>query len=139
MLNNRRETQARSAQVAQSDPSRMRRSSRLTLEIPVEVICKGPQNTLLTEETKTFVVSAHGCALSLATGVAPGEKIVVIHKLSREEMVCRVVMCRQGKTGRWDTGVEFQSPSPKFWHVAFPPDDWDPSLRDHNVTARVDE
>ena len=108
----------------------MRRSSRLTIDIPVEVICKGSQNTMHTEETRTFVVSAHGCALSLKTGAMPGEKIVLIHKMSREEMICRVVMCRQSKSGTWDTGVEFQSPSPNFWHIAFPPDDWDPTFRD---------
>lgn len=115
----------------------MRRSSRLTIEIPVEVICKGPQNTVHTEETRTFVVSAHGCALSLKTGALPGEKIVLIHKMSREEIVCRVVMCRQGKSGGWDTGVEFQSSSPNFWHIAFPPDDWDPAFRDQNPAPRV--
>jgi hypothetical protein len=124
---------ARTTPPAQADPKAMRRSSRLTIEIPVEVICKGPQNTLHTEETRTSVVSAHGCALSLKTGALPGENLVLIHKLSREEVVCRVVMCRQSKSGTWDTGVEFQSPSPHFWHIAFPPDDWDPALRDQNA------
>jgi hypothetical protein len=115
----------------------MRRSSRLTLDIPVEVICKGPQNSVHTEETRTIVVSAHGCALSLKTGVLPGETIVLIHKLSREEITCRVVMCRQAKNSGWDTGVEFRSPNRNFWHIAFPPDDWDPSLREHKAPAPV--
>ena len=115
----------------------MRRSSRLTIDIPVEVICKGAQNKLHTEETRTFVVSAHGCALSLKTSVAPGEKVVLIHKLSREEITCRVVMCRQSKSAGWDTGLEFQQAAPNFWHIAFPPDDWDPGLRDNNVPARA--
>jgi len=83
------------------------------------------------EDTRTIVVSAHGCGMPLKTGVLPGESIVVIHKQSREEVVCRVVMCRQiGKGGDWTTGVEFQTPTPRFWHIAFPPDDWDPTLRD---------
>jgi hypothetical protein len=128
---------AKSPAAAPADPRALRRSSRLTIEIPVEVICKGPQNSVRTEETRTFVVSAHGCAFSLKTGAMPGERVVLIHKMSREEVTCRVVMCRQGKNGGWDTGVEFQSPSPRFWHIAFPPDDWDPSLRDHNPAAQV--
>ena len=135
MLNTRPPAPKPSKPAAQSDPKAMRRSSRLTIEIPVEVICKGAQNSVHTEETKTFVVSAHGCALSLKTSVAPGEKLVLIHKMSREEMNCRVVMCRQSKSGTWDTGVEFQDPSANFWHIAFPPDDWDPALRDHNVVV----
>jgi hypothetical protein len=79
------------------------------------------------EETYTVIVSAHGCALTLKQGVLPGEKVVVIHKMSREEMICRVVGCRQGKGGLWELGLEFQRPSPMFWHIAFPPDDWDAS------------
>jgi hypothetical protein len=114
----------------------MRRSSRLTLDVPVEVIYKGPQNKLQTEETRTFVVNAHGCGLSLKMGLLPGDRLVLIHKMSREEMTCRVVTCRQGKDSSWNAGLEFQSPSPQFWHIAFPPDDWDPSLRDHNAPAK---
>ena len=115
---------------AQVDPKTMRRSSRLTIDIPVEVMCKSAQNKLHTEETRTMVVSAHGCALSLKTGVLPGDKVVLIHKISRQEIACRVVMCRSSKNNGWDTGVEFVEPAPNFWHIAFPPDDWDPSFRD---------
>jgi hypothetical protein len=115
---------------AQADPKAMRRSSRLTIDIPVEVMCKSAQKKLHTEETRTMVVSAHGCALSLKTGVLPGDKVVLIHKISRQEITCRVVMCRSSKTNGWDTGLEFAEPAPNFWHIAFPPDDWDPSFRD---------
>lgn len=115
---------------AHPDPKAMRRSSRLTIDIPVEVICKGAQNKMHTEETRTIVVSAHGCALSLKTGVLPGDRVVLIHKMSRQEITCRVVMCRSSKNNGWDTGLEFAEPAPNFWHIAFPPDDWDPSFRD---------
>ena len=138
MLDNRRPTQpGPSPPPAASDPRLKRRSSRLTIDIPIEVIRKGPQNKVSIEETRTFVVSAHGCALTLKSGVTPGDTIVVIHKMSREEINCRVVMCRQGKEGGWDTGVEFQTPSRNFWHIAFPPDDWDPSHRDENVPVKT--
>jgi hypothetical protein len=139
MIDNRRVPQSKSVPPADGDPRLKRRSSRLTIDIPVEVICKGPQNKVRIEESRTFVVSAHGCALTLKTGVIPGDTIVVIHKISREEINCKVIMCRQGKEGGWDTGVEFQSPSPNFWHIAFPPDDWDPSHRDENVTVKVNK
>ena len=83
-------------------------------------------------------MSAHGCGITLKTGLLPGDTIVVIHKLSREEVICRVVMSRQlGKGGDWATGVEFQAPSPRFWHIAFPPDDWDPVQRKQHVVPQV--
>jgi hypothetical protein len=135
MLSNRPETPAGAGSTAQGDPKRVRRSSRVTIEIPVEIICKGPHNSVHTEETRTLVVSAHGCGLLLNTPTVPGDKLVLIHKRSREEMVCRIVMCDKWKTGGWHTGVEFQSPSPKFWHIAFPPD-WEPSIRKHPVAAK---
>jgi hypothetical protein len=134
MLNTTRPAPPRPASPAQTDPKAMRRSSRLTIDIPVEVICKGPQNKMHTEETRTLVVSAHGCALCLKTSVVPNDKVVLIHKMSREEITCRVVMARQSKSAGWDIGVEFQEAAPNFWHIAFPPDDWDPSLRENNVT-----
>lgn len=111
----------------------MRRSSRLTIEIPVEVVCKGSQDNVYTQETRTSAISAHGCALSLKTGLQTGETIVLIHKLSREEISSRVVWCRQAQGGTWDMGVEFQTPSSNFWHIAFPPDDWDPAIRDQDM------
>jgi hypothetical protein len=137
MLSGKRETPARPTAAVTTDPRSMRRSSRLTIDIPIEIICKGPQNSVHTEETRTVVVSAHGCAFPLKAGATPGEKVVLIHKLSREEVLCRVVMSRQGKSGAWDTGVEFQSPSPKFWHIAFPPDDWEPSFREQYPPPRA--
>jgi hypothetical protein len=136
MLNSRRETQSISTPRAQGDLTR--RSSRLTIEIPIEVIGKGPQNTVRIEETRTTVVSAHGCAMTLQAAALPGDTVVVIHKMSREEITCRVVMCRQqGKGSRWDTGVEFQQPAPRFWHIAFPPDDWDLENRRQNAVIQV--
>jgi hypothetical protein len=135
MLKTQRQTPPGAASTVPNDPKAMRRSSRLTIEIPVEVICKGPQNKVHSEETRTFVVSAHGCGLSLQTSVLPGDRVVLIHKMSREEIPCRVVMCRQSKTSGWDTGLEFQNTAPNFWHIAFPPDDWDPALRDQSVPS----
>jgi hypothetical protein len=31
-----------------------------------------------------------------------------------------------GNTGLPEVGVEFLTPSRKFWHIAFPPGDWSP-------------
>lgn len=138
MLDSRREPPSSSTPPAHGDFKPRRRSSRLTIDFPVEVICKGPQNTVHIEEARTFAVSAHGCAMTLKTGVLPGEIIVVIHKMSREEVTCRVVMCRQqSKGGGWETGVEFMAPSPRFWHIAFPPDDWDLLNRKQDAAVEV--
>jgi hypothetical protein len=90
------------------------------------------------EDARTFIVSAHGCGMTLKASILPGEAIVLIHKQSREEVICRVVMCRQQeKDGLWDTGVEFQTPAPRFWHIAFPPDDWDPADRKQRAIPGV--
>jgi len=133
--NSTREAQSSTTSAA-GDPRLKRRSSRLTIQIPVEVISKGPQNNVRSDETKTLVVSAHGCAITLNDPVLAGEKLVVIHKMSREEMICRVVVCRQGKGGLWEIGLEFQRPSPMFWHIAFPPDDWDGAELDSPAPAK---
>ena len=116
MLRDRRGSQASWAS--------QRRSSRLTLDIPVEVYGQGSDKQIFREETRTRVVSAHGALIALRTAVALGQTIVVVCKRTGQEMRCQVVNREVTKT-EVHIGLAFLTPSPKFWDVAFPPEDWD--------------
>jgi hypothetical protein len=35
----------------------------------------------------------------------------------------------QGERGKQEVGLEFAEASPRFWKIAFPPDDWNPADR----------
>ncbi|MBZ5502544.1 MAG: PilZ domain-containing protein [Acidobacteriia bacterium] len=112
-----------------SDRSKeQRRSMRVRIAMPVIVRGKiGPQP--FEEQTQTVVVSAHGCTVRLATEIAHGQKVSVVNPKTAEELPCTVISLGQRDGKKREVGVEFTEPSPLFWRIVFPPDDWDPSER----------
>jgi len=106
-----------------------RRSSRVTLDIPVEVYGQDPDGRIFHEKTRTMVVSAHGALFPMATAVAPEQMIVLVCTATRQEMYCRVTFYQDTAKGGAQVGVEFVTPSPRFWGVVFPPEDWNPAER----------
>ena len=98
-----------------------RRSSRLTLAVPVVVWGMQGDASTFFEETKTVSVASHGALVTLSSQVRPNQKIVVYNKQTQEEMGCRVVHVRNGGNGTSEVGIFFENPTPNFWHVSFPP------------------
>lgn len=125
--------------ISDSNPAKMsnlRRSQRVCLSIPVAVIKPNPGGTATTEETCTLIVSAHGALLLLHMPVRSGELVMLKHKKSLEELVCRVVSFGAEQSGKHEVGIEFEHPAPRFWRIAFPPSDWSPRSPDAKVPTR---
>jgi hypothetical protein len=101
-----------------------RRSQRLILKIPITVsgeTAVGP----FSEKTHTLVISAHGALIALGAKISPGQMIEIQISTSADKQVCRAVhgsIVQEGKT-HW--GIEFIQPAPHFWHITFPPADWE--------------
>jgi hypothetical protein len=55
------------------------------------------------------------------------------HNKTEEEQECHVAFLGPVRSGRAEIGVEFSTPAPNFWRVAFPPEDWSPK----NPEARI--
>ena len=96
-----------------------KRTQRVHIAIPVSV-CEGR----VQEETKTLVVNARGALLSLRMRVALGARLFVIHKGSGAKIQCSVVSRQEAKDGAAQVGIAFDEPSPRYWGLAFPPEDW---------------
>jgi hypothetical protein len=125
------------AELNRIPPNRQRRASRVTIAIPVEVIRQGPKNEIMVEETQTLNVSAYGASIVLKVPPQVGQTVVLIQVQSREEALCRVRSTRPiPKTTNHEVGVAFEQPSPVFWHITFPPEDWDSSVRERASTPR---
>ncbi len=105
-----------------------RRSHRVHIAMPVLVRSKKVGQTF-EEKTHTISVNAHGCMVRLSTPVARSQEISIINTKTAEELPCTVSYIGQRDGGRIEVGVEFAEPSPVFWRIAFPPEDWDPSER----------
>lgn len=113
--------------LSETQPSKistLRRSQRVCLSVPIVVTKSEPGKPLATEDTRTLFVSAHGALFVLQLAVQPGELLILKHKKTQEELVCRVINNTADQSGKFEVGVEFEHPSPKFWRIAFPPSDW---------------
>ncbi|MGD0956988.1 MAG: PilZ domain-containing protein [Candidatus Acidiferrales bacterium] len=101
-----------------------RRSMRVLLSVPIRVSGRTTGNEEFAEQTRTLVVNAHGALISLQASVAIDQIVTVSSKLTNQSRECRVVHVGTPLAGRAQLGIEFVKPSPSFWQIDFPPDDW---------------
>jgi hypothetical protein len=99
------------------------------LIVPVKVYGYGGDRKIFHEETATLVVNAHGCLFPLKADVGLEDIIVVVSTATQQEARFRVAYRNETENGQWEVGAAFMTPSPRFWGMAFPPDDWDPTER----------
>lgn len=103
-----------------------RRSERVFLNVAIFVQGVSAEGRAFREKTKTLAVNAHGALIHLAQDVRPGETVTLTHALTEEQQACRVVYAKPMTGNTRAVGIEFVKPAPKFWQIAFPPDDWKP-------------
>jgi hypothetical protein len=110
----------------QSGPkSRGRRSQRVLLNMPIIVRTEaGPRGPGFTEETQTLVVNAHGALIAVAGRLEQGQTFYISNRATHEEEQCRVIYVGPVTAGKAQVGIEFAKPSPDFWRITFPPEDW---------------
>jgi len=114
----------------------IRRTQRVHIAIPILV--RGMSGTQKFEEAgRTTTVNAHGCLISLATRLSRAQQVALIHPKTAEELPCKVVYVSERSQDRSDVGLEFMEPSPLFWRIAFPPEDWGSSVERKRTTATV--
>jgi hypothetical protein len=105
-----------------------RRTQRVRIAMAVLVRAKSGNHSF-EEETQTVSVNAHGCMVRLAARVTRDQHISIVNPKTAEELPCTVTFIGQADAGKMEVGIEFDEPSPRFWRIAFPPTDWDPSER----------
>lgn len=106
------------------DGSAQRRSQRVMVKVSVVVLTHGPANKMISEETRTVTVNAHGAMILLTTKVSVGELLTLRNQRSEEEVPCRVAYVKPHLGEKKEVGVDFTKPCPKFWRISFPPADW---------------
>jgi hypothetical protein len=101
-----------------------RRSLRVLLSVSVIIRGTNPDGSAFSEETKTLVVNAHGALIHLRAEAKSNQKITMTHKSTGETQECRIVHIGPAQAGKAQVGIEFAKPSPEFWRISFPPEDW---------------
>ena len=102
-----------------------RRSQRVLVRVRASlyVALNGKHTTL---EAVTLSVNNHGAMLILKQALAPDTRFVLEHSGTRERVACKVVRASREMPDGFQIPIEFDSPAPNFWRIAFPPDDWRP-------------
>jgi hypothetical protein len=95
-----------------------RRSERVRISMPVQVLVGGESDAVL--ECETLLVNLNGCGLRTAISIPVGSALRV--RVGKDEIPGRVVTCIQ-VTGAhaFSVGVKFDKPY--FWPVPNPPAD----------------
>ena len=109
-----------------ASPVVRRRSQRVLMQVPVRIRGTDAQGRPLEEVTETLAINAHGALILLTARVTSGSKIEMKHMRTEENQECSVVFLGPVRAGKAEIGLEFTSPRPAFWRVAFPPEDWSP-------------
>ena len=113
-----------------------RRTQRVQIAMPVLVRGTIGQKAF-EEETHTVSINAHGCMLRLAAQVTRSQQVHIVNPKTAEELPCKVTFLGQRDAEKTEVGIEFTEPSPLFWRIAFPPEDWDPSERKRPVSRHA--
>jgi hypothetical protein len=103
-----------------------RRSQRILLSVSILVSGQQANGSPFSERTKTQVVNAHGALIQLREPVLVGQQLRIKHLATNEEVACTVADLSRGSGDVPEVGIAFTKPSPGFWRVAFPPEDWSP-------------
>jgi hypothetical protein len=107
-----------------------RRSQRILLSISIVVSGEKPNGATFSERTKTQVVNAHGALIHLHEAVLAGQQVKVKNLMTNEEINCTVADINAGSGEAPEVGLSFAKPTPSFWRVSFPPEDWSPRSPD---------
>jgi hypothetical protein len=105
------------------------RTTRVHLSISVFIYGSVDSGAPFKEITQTETINANGCLLQLAASVVKDQPLLLTNMKSNEEIACLVVSVGSVAKGKAPVGLRFSRPSPRFWGLAFPPDDWDPADR----------
>jgi hypothetical protein len=114
---------------AGNKPFTLPRSQRVTIAIRILVYGKKKNGEPFQEETHSLVVNAHGGLIRLSVPVDLGQKLLLTNPKITQEVLATVAYLGRTEYGQTEVGVGFLEPSPWFWHIRFPPEDWDSSER----------
>ncbi len=109
--------------MAASNPSVLRRSSRVPMNVPILVTSVAEPHAF-SEMCETLVVNAHGCSLRSANKLDPG---VPVHFQTNDGnwTMAHIVDCQPLNHGQtsWMLGVRLEKPT-NFWGLKTYPEDW---------------
>jgi hypothetical protein len=102
-----------------------RRSYRVLLRVRASIHV-ALQGKPVTFDTVTLSVSNHGALVVLKQSLPCDTRLVLEHSGTKERVACKVARIAREMPEGFHIPLEFDSPAPNFWRIAFPPSDWRP-------------
>jgi hypothetical protein len=118
-------------------PGARRRSQRVLMQVGVRIRGKDAQGKDFEEFTATLAINAHGALVPLTARLTSGGTVRMRHDKTEEEQECHVAFLGPVRGGKGEIGLEFTTPRPTFWRVAFPPEDWTPKSPEARTVSGV--
>ena len=100
---------------SQRQTAERRDGLRIVRKLGLLVYGSGSDNQPFHERSYSLEVSERGGLISVVSGVAPGQRLVVINQSNQEEMECRVVHEEERIHGPMRVGLEFLDNASAFW------------------------
>jgi hypothetical protein len=102
-----------------------RKSQRVLLRVRanIHVALQGKPATI---EATTLSVYNQGAMIVVRQSLPQETKLVLENVGTKERVPCRVAKASREMPEGFHIPVEFDSPAPNFWGIAFPPVDWKP-------------
>lgn len=101
-------------------------SQRVMLRVPasIHVALQGKEATF---QATTLSVYRQGALLVMERNLPADTRLVLENGRTRECVACRVTRAATEMPEGFHVPIEFDSPAPDFWKIAFPPSDWHPT------------
>jgi hypothetical protein len=102
-----------------------RRGQRVLLRIRANahVVVKGKEELL---PVMTLSVNPAGAMLISPRNLVAQTQFILEHAGTKEKITCRVVSAAKQVPEGFHVPISFDLPSPSFWKIDFPPEDWKP-------------
>lgn len=96
----------------------------LRIQASIHVALQGKEATF---KVTTLSVNSGGALVVMERSLPQDTRLVLEHGQTRERVACRVTRGAREMPEGFQIPLEFDSPAPGFWKIAFPPTDWSPS------------
>lgn len=102
-----------------------RRSQRVLLRVRanVHVVLQGKEAMF---EVTTLSVNDHGALIVMERTLPLESRLVLENCGTKQRVTCKVTRPPREMPEGYHIPLEFDSPAPDFWKIAFPPTDWRP-------------
>ena len=115
-----------------------RRSTRLTISIPVVISGVDGDGNDFSEGVRTLVVNKHGGKISTIHRLPLGTEVLIENPALGTEAKAKVVWRDETRTGEELQHVALQLlEAQNIWGISFPPDDWSVELREKAPPTRM--